>query len=292
MLYYEISAAYNEYSGFRRDIQDDMFNQMHDVRRMMKRNRFFNATNVIATLLCAAMVWAALICLPGSAAAQMAPLTEDQLREFIKQVIREDPKLLYDTIEEYLRQQQAAKQKQAMTEAMENRVEDRVADHNPTKGPADAAVTIIEYTDFQCPYCSRGDKIVHNLLMKYRGKVRRVFKNKPLSGHEEALPAAKAAMAAHLQGKFWEYHDRLFQFSRELDEEMYVRFAEELDLDLDKFNKDRASDKVAKMIETDLADAEKLDISGTPAFILNGALVSGVRPMGFFSDVIERLLKE
>jgi protein-disulfide isomerase len=179
-----------------------------------------------------------------------------------------------------------------MEDALENRVETRIADHNPTKGPEDAKVTIIEYTDFQCPYCSRGDKIVHNLLRKYRGKVRRVYKNKPLESHDEALPAAKAAMAAHIQGKFWEYHDQLFKYSRDLDDEMYVRFAEELGLAVDKFNADRASDKVAKMIESDLADAEKLDITGTPAFILNGALISGVRPMTFFSEMIDRLLKE
>lgn len=238
------------------------------------------------------VVLAALICMPAPAPAQITPLTEDQLRDFIKQVIRENPDLLYNTINEYLREQQQKKQAQAMEDALENRVETKIADHNPTKGPADAKVTIIEYTDFQCPYCSRGDKIVHNLLRKYRGKVRRVYKNKPLTSHEEALPAAKAAMAAHLQGKFWEYHDQLFKYARDLDDDMYVRFAEELGLDVDKFNADRASDKVAKMIESDLADAEKLDITGTPAFILNGALISGVRPMSFFSEMIDRLLKE
>jgi protein-disulfide isomerase len=179
-----------------------------------------------------------------------------------------------------------------MEDALENRVETRIADHNPTKGPEDAKVTIIEYTDFQCPYCSRGDKIVHNLLRKYRGKVRRVYKNKPLESHDEALPAAKAAMAAHIQGKFWEYHDRLFEHTRELDEDLYVEFAEELGLDVEKFNEDRQSENVAKMIEADLADAEKLDISATPAFILNGAVITGVRPMTFFSEMIDRLLKE
>jgi protein-disulfide isomerase len=258
----------------------------------MRQNRFSNTTGVITAIFSAAVVWAALVCLPAAATAQMAPVTEDQLREFVKQVIRENPKLLYDTINDYLREQQQEKQEQAMEEALENRVETRVADHNPARGPEDAKITIIEYTDFQCPYCSRGDKIVHNLLRKYRGKVRRVYKNKPLESHEEALPAAKAAMAAHIQGKFWEYHDQLFKYSRDLDDEMYVRFAEELGLDVDKFNKDRASDKVAKWIEADLAAAEKLDITGTPAFILNGALISGVRPMTFFSEMIDRLLKE
>ncbi len=258
----------------------------------MRQNRFSNTTGVITAIFGAAMVWAALLFPPATATAQMAPLTEDQLREFVKQVIRENPKLLYDTINDYLREQQEKKQSRAMEESLENRVETQVADHNPTKGPEDARVTIIEYTDFQCPYCSRGDKIVHNLLRKYRGKVRRVYKNKPLESHDEALPAAKAAMAAHIQGKFWEYHDQLFKYSRDLDEEMYVRFAEELGLDIDKFNKDRKSDKVAKWIEADLAAAEKLDITGTPAFILNGALISGVRPMSFFSEMIDQLLKE
>ena len=252
------------------------------LKRRGFRRLVFGITAVLATF----------ICMPAAATAQMAPVTEDQLREFVKQVIRENPKLLYDTINDYLREQQQEKQEQAMEEALENRVETRVADHNPARGPEDAKITIIEYTDFQCPYCSRGDKIVHNLLRKYRGKVRRVYKNKPLESHEEALPAAKAAMAAHIQGKFWEYHDQLFKYSRDLDDEMYVRFAEELGLDVDKFNKDRASDKVAKWIEADLAAAEKLDITGTPAFILNGALISGVRPMTFFSEMIDRLLKE
>jgi protein-disulfide isomerase len=239
-----------------------------------------------------AALWMAMTGFSGAAKAETATLTEEQLREFIKQVIRENPELLYKTINDYLREQQQAKQARAMEDALENRVETRIADHNPTKGPEDAKVTIIEYTDFQCPYCSRGDKIVHNLLRKYRGKVRRVYKNKPLESHDEALPAAKAAMAAHIQGKFWEYHDRLFEHTRELDEDLYVEFAEELGLDVEKFNEDRQSENVAKMIEADLADAEKLDISATPAFILNGAVITGVRPMTFFSEMIDRLLKE
>lgn len=258
----------------------------------MKTHRFFNDGSVTAVILSAAVIWAALICFPAPAMAETEAMNKDQLREFIKQVIRENPKLMYDSINNYLKERQEQKQKQDMEEALENRVETRIADHSPVKGPDNAKITIIEYTDFQCPYCSRGDKIVHNLLMKYQGKVKRVFKNKPLSSHEQAMPAAKAAMAAKIQGKFWEYHDRLFQFSRELDEEMFIQFAEELELDVDKFNKDRESETVAKWIESDLADAKKLDITGTPAFILNGALISGVRPVGFFSEVIDRLLQE
>ena len=219
-------------------------------------------------------------------------VSEDQLREMIKQVIKDNPKLIYDTINSYIQKQRAEQQKKQLEASFRNRVQDVVEAHNPAKGPADAPITLIEYTDFECPYCARGASTIDKLIELYPQKIRVVFKNLPLKMHDQALPAAKAALAANKQGKFWEYHDLLFQNSASISEEMLVKLAQEVQLDMAQFNADRQSEAIAKAITQDMAQAKKHNLTGTPAFIANGVVIRGAKPLEYFSKIIDRLLEK
>jgi protein-disulfide isomerase len=219
-------------------------------------------------------------------------INEEQLRNIIQQVIKDNPKLIYDTVNQYVREQRTQQQKQQLENSFKNRVKDVIEAHNPTKGPADAAVTIIEYTDFECPYCAKGAETMKQLTELYPDKIRVVFKNLPLKMHNQALPAAKAALAAQNQGKFWEYHDLLFQNSDELQEETLVKLAKDLQLDMAKFNADRQSETIAQFVAKDMEQAEQHKLTGTPAFIANGVVIRGAKPVDSFVQVIERLLEE
>jgi len=132
---------------------------------------------------------------------------------------------------------------------------------SPSKGPEDAKVTIVEFSDFQCPYCQRGANVVESVLKDYPNDVRLVFKHLPLGFHQHAQPAARASLAAGRQGKFWEMHDMLFKNQRSLGEEAYVKFAGDLGLDVEKFKADYADPKIAELVADDNAQAKKIGSS-------------------------------
>ncbi|MBC7881285.1 MAG: DsbA family protein [Anaerolineae bacterium] len=140
----------------------------------------------------------------------------------------------------------------------------------PIQGNTKADLTLIEFSDFQCPFCRESQATLEALRIKYGKRLRIAFINFPLSMHPQAKNAALAAWAAGQQGHFWEYHDRLFARQEKLGDELYVELAKALKLDLAKFNQDRASDQAAKAIEADKAQATKAGVNGTPTFVLNG----------------------
>lgn len=232
-----------------------------------------------------------IFCLTGAIAEEPAKgtINQEQIREIVKDVIKENPRLIYETVNNYVREEQRKKRVEA---GFKNRIKDIVSDNSPAKGPKEAPVTIIEYTDFQCPYCRRGAETMHKIMEMYPEKVRLVFKNNPLKFHPQALPAAKAALAANKQGKFWEYHDLLFKNSTRLNKEMYLKLARDLDLDIEKFNKDRNSEEIARQIKDEQAQAARHKLTGTPMFIVNGVVVRGAQPLPYFTMVIDRLLSE
>ena len=119
-----------------------------------------------------------------------------------------------------------------------------------------------------------------------------VFKNQPLPFHQNAMPAAKAAMAAHLQGKFWEMHDKLFGNQQALDAASLEKYAGEIGLNVDKWKKDMESDKVKQLIAKDQADAQKAGANGTPTFLVNGRQIVGAQPVGAFKALIDEELKK
>ena len=162
----------------------------------------------------------------------------------------------------------------------------------PVIAPTDAAVTVVEFSDFQCSFCSREKDRMDYILKEYPGKVKVAFKHLPLAFHPQAKPAARAAVAAQKQGKFWEMHDQLFNSQDQLSEELYPQLAKQLGLDLAKFKADYDSAEVAKQVEEDAALATKLGIQGTPGFFVNGVEVRGARELPYFKKLIDRWLQK
>jgi len=161
----------------------------------------------------------------------------------------------------------------------------------PTMGPDDAAITIVEFSDFQCPFCNRVVPTMKQVLKAYPGKVRVAFRQHPLPFHKNAMSAAKASLAAHEQGKFWEFHDKLFENQRNLDEANIKKMAKDLGLDVAKFEKSWKSTKFDAQIQEDMKWARANQASGTPAFFVNGVYVKGAKPFGYFKQVIDKLLE-
>jgi protein-disulfide isomerase len=165
-----------------------------------------------------------------------------------------------------------------------------VTEGSPAVGPASAEVSIVAFSDFQCPFCSRAVPTLEQVEKEYGDKVRIVFKHLPLSMHPKAPAAHAAAEAAHRQGKFWEMHDRIFQNQREMSPERYVEYATELGLDVERFRKDLESQDVKKRIDADTSEASRLNVRGTPAFFINGRYLSGAQPFETFKQRIDEEL--
>ena len=160
----------------------------------------------------------------------------------------------------------------------------------PTKGPRDAKVTIIEFSDFQCPFCSRGAATITQVIKEYGDKVQVAFKQHPLPFHKDAFLAAEATLAAHEQGKFWEYHDVLWQNQKALQRPELEKYAQQLGLNMSKFNAALDSRKFKAQIDAEIAESEKLGASGTPAFFINGIYLKGAKPFEEFKVVIDQEL--
>ena len=163
-------------------------------------------------------------------------------------------------------------------------------DGAPVRGPADAKITVVEFLDFQCPFCSRVQPTLEQIQKTYGDKVRIVFKHLPLRIHAQAAGAAAAAEAAHQQNKFWEMHDLMFANQRELSDAKYQEWAHQIGLDMDRFQKDLKSPALSQRIEADSQEASRLGVSGTPAFFINGRYVSGAQPFDAFKKVIDEEL--
>lgn len=161
-----------------------------------------------------------------------------------------------------------------------------------THGPNDAWVTIVEVSDFQCPFCGRAIGTIKEIEQKYGNDVRVVFKHNPLPFHARALPAAVASECAREQNKFWPLHDKLFENQRALEDANIESYAKEVGLDLNKFKKCQADAKIKKRIEDDQAVAARLGARGTPAFFINGRFLSGAQPFPNFQVIIDEELKK
>jgi protein-disulfide isomerase len=160
-----------------------------------------------------------------------------------------------------------------------------------SRGPADAAVTIVEFSEFQCPFCRRVLPTLRQVEERYRGRVRLVFRHFPLARHKDAPKAAEAAECARDQGRFWEMHDRLFENAERLGIADLKRHARGVGLDGAAFDACLDSGRHEGRWRRDLADAESYGASGTPMFFVNGRLVSGAQPFAVFARVIEEELK-
>ncbi|MBK7951718.1 MAG: thioredoxin domain-containing protein [Deltaproteobacteria bacterium] len=160
----------------------------------------------------------------------------------------------------------------------------------PVRGEKNAKVTIVEWSDFQCPFCNRVVPTLDQIEKEYGDSVQIVFKHLPLDIHPDARAAHAAAEAAHRQGKFWAMHDRIFQNQRDMRAETLEGYAKAIGLDMDRYRKDVVSDDVKQRIEEDLAQAQKLGVTGTPAFFINGRNLSGAQPFPNFKRMIDEAL--
>ncbi len=160
----------------------------------------------------------------------------------------------------------------------------------PSRGPENAKVTIVEFSDFECPFCSRATGTVDEVMQAYAGKVRLVFRHFPLDFHKRAQKAAEASMCAHEQGRFWEYHDTLFKNQQKLEIAELKEHAKSLGLDTAKFDQCLDSGRFEKAVKDDMAAGQKVGVSGTPAFFINGVMLSGAQPLEEFKKIIDQEL--
>ena len=157
---------------------------------------------------------------------------------------------------------------------------------SPTKGPKDAPVTIVEFSDLQCPYCALETSVLRDLLAEYPGQIQLIFKHFPLDIHPQSQMAHRAALAAARQGKFWEMHDLLFANQKNLNRDAVLRAALQLGLDLARFEKDQEDPQSQAIIDRDLKEGTRLGVSGTPSFFINGKLLAGAQPRQAFEGVL------
>jgi len=163
--------------------------------------------------------------------------------------------------------------------------------NSPSRGPATAPVEIVEFSDFQCPFCLRAHPTVDQVLKTYGDRVHFVYRHYPLPGHPNARPAAEAAACAEEQGKFWPYHDKLFASQSKLSDADLKQDAADLGMDASKFNACVDGHKYAAKVEADMRAGQDAGVDGTPAFFINGRLISGAQPYDAFKKMIDEELQ-
>ncbi|HLP90236.1 MAG TPA: DsbA family protein [Nostocaceae cyanobacterium] len=240
---------------------------------------FLNFRNwVILGLLCLICTWS----LPALADVKVSARLEEQ----ILQVIRKHPEVLVESVSAYKRQEEQKIQqaREAFLQELKTNTLAVIGD-SPVTGATDLKTVLIEFSDFQCPYCAKAHDTLNELLAKYPNQFTLVYKHFPLIQiHDQAVPAAEAAWAAGKQGKFWEYYDALFSNQKQLGENLYLEIAKNLNLDLERFKSDRTSADPA--IEQDLQLAYSLRLSGTPSFVIHSPNYTGAVQL----DQIEQVL--
>ncbi len=203
-------------------------------------------------------------------------------------------------IVEFLKQQKAAERQTAYLDELKKKYKTTVALKPPKVevatvgrpargGGEQAPVTIIEFSDYECPYCKRAEEVVQKVRQTYGDKVRIVYRHYPLDFHANARPAAEASACANAQGKFWEFHDKIWTLS-ELSEPKLKGIAGELGLDQAKFDECLAKKQFKADIDKDMADASAVGVTGTPAFFINGRMLSGAQPFEKFKEIIDEEL--
>jgi protein-disulfide isomerase len=190
-----------------------------------------------------------------------------------------------------LRDVQVPSGAQVQPTAAPERVDNVKTDGDPQKGPDNAKVTIVEFSDFQCPYCKRfRDATLDALIQKYGDKIRFVYRDYPLPFHPQAQIAAEAAECANEQGKYWEMHDLIYANQETLGDDAYAGFAKQLGLDTEKFDDCVSGNKYADEIAADEKDGEAYGVTGTPTFFINGWRLVGAQPTSEFEKLIDKEL--
>ncbi|MEG4025716.1 MULTISPECIES: thioredoxin domain-containing protein [unclassified Microcoleus] len=245
--------------------------------------------------LCFAALLAGCLVFIGCSPAQSAAgnSVDPKLKEQVLQIIRENPQAILESVQAYQQQQQQSLKaaQQSFLQEMKTNPKSSIGD-SPSTGSASQQIVLLEFSDFQCPFCARAYDTVKQFMAKHQDKVTLAYKHFPLTSiHPQALPAAKAAWAAGQQGKFWEYYSALFEGQKELGEPLYGSIAQKLNLKLDKFNTDRNSPAAEAAIGKDVQLAQQLGIEGTPFFIMNGQTFSGAIELSEMESILASVSK-
>ena len=207
-----------------------------------------------------------------------AQLSDAQFEIKVLEIIRKNPQVILDSVQSYQRSQVQQEQQLRDKVLSQIRQEPKLLLRNsPVTGSASQKIIMAEFSDFECPYCSKAQAVVKEFMARNQNEVTLVYKHFPLTEiHAQAEPAALASWAATQQGKFWEYHDALFEQQSKLGEEFYLELAKTLKLDIDRFNRDRQSPEAKAAIKKDFELGKSLGVRGTPSFVINGVFFSGV----------------
>ena len=168
---------------------------------------------------------------------------------------------------------------------------EKVTSSDHVQGTSDAVITLVEYADYQCPYCREAFFVVKDLQKKLGNRLKIVFRNYPLQGlHPHAVSAAVAAETADIQDKFWEMHEMLFENQQRLDDSAIISYAEKIGLDMEKFAKDFGSEPTIEKVKQDIDSGNKAGVDSTPTFFVNGVYFDGNWSNEEFLNYLESLL--
>lgn len=224
----------------------------------------------------------------------------EQNPDIVFNAIKKNPKKFIEVVNEAARQvpmgsreEEEAKEAAQLEEEFKNPKKPKIEDNRVIFGKKDAPITVVEYSDFQCPYCSRGFANLKEVRKKYGEKVRVIYKHLPLEGHPMAMPAAKFFEAFALQkpDMVEKFHDEVFTNQSELGskkEEFLKSIAKKLGANMTQLMKDLESETVSKRITADMEEAREFGFQGTPGFLINGVSLRGAYPPEFFYKIIDR----
>ncbi len=220
-----------------------------------------------------------------------AQLSDAQFEAKVLEIIRKNPQVILDSVQSYQKTQ--AQQEDDLRDKVlaQVRQEPRLLLRNsPVMGSPSQKIVMAEFSDFECPFCARAHEVVKQFMSKNQNDVTLVYKHFPLTEiHQQAEPAALASWAAMQQGKFWEYHDVLFEQQSRLGEELYLEIANNLKLDIAKFNRDRQSKEAKETVKKDFELGKSLGVRGTPSFVVNGIFLSGVPNEKDLEDLVSQI---
>ncbi|MCS6814352.1 MAG: thioredoxin domain-containing protein [Cyanobacteria bacterium] len=204
-------------------------------------------------------------------------VVDSQFEAQVLDVIRAHPEAILESVQRYEQQQQSQRQQAQAAALRPYQTNPRaIIGQSPVLGAPQRQIVLVEFSDFQCPYCARVHDTLQQFMTAHQRQVTLVYKHYPLSQiHPQAIAAAKAAWAAGQQGRFWDYHDRLFANQAQLGEDLYIALARQLHLDEQRFNADRVSQRAAQAIQSDMQLGDRLGIQGTPFFLMNGVPFAG-----------------
>ena len=251
-------------------------------------------TSSSAAAMAAFLLSAVLVLASATPALAESKPARQEIEKIIEEYIMSHPEVIERSMRAYVERMRRGTAEELIKEAFNNRKKVDVG-ASPSLGDPTAPVTIVVFSDFQCPYCAQAVHTMKDLRLKYGGIVRFVYKFFPLDNHPEARPTAKASLAAQKQGKFWEYHDQLMarqvEWGQAQDKrKMFAKFAAELGMDEAQFEKDLDDPGFDAVINKDFEQGKTVGVGSTPTFFLNGVPVPGAQDISVLSQVIDALI--